>query len=527
MIPKLPDLSPHPSPRRRSLPLRWALLCLLLTLIVSPQASAQGGARDWEAEPEIPSAEVQAITEVRLVISPQQTVERGALVLRDGRIEAIGAEVEIPPEAQVYAHPGKTVYPGLIEIHWPQPWPSATSSGGRGRGAESRGRGRGEGSEAEGPAATYRNEQVRSHRDYSTLNLDEDRVKALRSAGFTTALITPEDGVLGGSSALINLGDGEAGTNLLRTAVAQHVAPAEPEGFGGGYPNSLMGAVALLRQVVTEARWYQDAKTASSEGAAGPRPPFDRSLEALGPAVRGEAPLVIHGPDERATLRNARLMNELELDGWLVGSGKEYRRAETIAATGWPLVLPLDFPAAPELPKAPHEEKAKAGSKGDSKPKTKGEKQDGSKGEKQDTPLVDDPALTLDTLRHWDQAPSNPARMVAAGASVALTTAGLDKAQDLYSSAARARQAGLSEADLLAALTLGPAQLLGLESSAGSLEAGKMANFLVVDGELFPSEGKPKIEQVWIDGRRYAAEAPSAGGPPGSGRRGGPSGESR
>ncbi len=109
--------------------------------------------------------------------------------------------------------------------------------------------------------------------------------------------------------------------------------------------------------------------------------------------------------------------------------------------------------------------------------------------------------MDLDDLRHWDEAPSNPQRLLAAGLTVALTTHGLAEPKQLHANLARAIEAGLTADQALAALTTTPAALLGIADRAGTVSAGKMANLVVVDGELFTKE--TKVREVWIDGRRY------------------------
>ena len=109
--------------------------------------------------------------------------------------------------------------------------------------------------------------------------------------------------------------------------------------------------------------------------------------------------------------------------------------------------------------------------------------------------------MTLRELMTWEQAPTNARRLVDAGATIALTTHRLKKRSDFYPNLRQAVKHGLDDKAALAALTTVPAKLLGLDHIIGTVEAGKAANLVVVEGSLF--EKKPKIRDVWINGRRH------------------------
>ncbi|MCB1035148.1 MAG: amidohydrolase family protein [Acidobacteria bacterium] len=392
--------------------------------------------------------DVWALTGARIVVAPGRVLEKGTLVLADGRIEAVGADVPVPPGAREMALEGKTLYPGLIDTYLPRAWPE----------------------EKFPPQGGSPRDRVTPERDLSLHAFEPGLAKAHRQAGFTTALVVPSSGVIRGQSALINLGDGGLAENLLRNRVAQHWS-VESTRERGVYGRSLMGATALVRQTVLDARWYGRARASES----GRRIPFDRSLEALVPALTKEQPSVFETEGFLDSLRAGRLARELGLKLWLVGNGHEYKRLREIATLGSPILLPLAFPDAPEV---------------------------GKEG--------NDLSVKLEDLRHWDRAPDNPAALLDAGITVAFTTFRLAAPKDLFKHLAAAKERGLSEERILASLTTVPAKLLGISKQAGTLESGKTANLLVVEGELW--QESPKILDVWIDGRRYplrSGEAPA------------------
>lgn len=401
-----------------------------------------------------PVPRVHALENARIVVAPGQVIENGTVVIRDGVIEAAGADVSAPADARLHDLEGKSVYPGLIEPYAELAWPEIEDD--------------------KAPKGGHRNAMVTPERRMAEHADDESRFKRLRGAGFTTAVVAPEPGILRGQSALLNLGDGGLAANLLDEQAAQNVT-LRAGSFGEGYPTSLMGAEALLRQSILDGRWYADARSAYARNPAQTRPAFDRSLESLAETVRGEQMLVAKADDALASLRWAHLADEMApLDMVLVGHGHEYERLDAIVATGLPMLLPIDFPTAPAV----------------------GEKDDGT--------------VTMSALRHYKQAPDNPRLLIEAGAKVAFTSHGLSDPKKLHENLATAIERGLGADRALAALTTVPAAMLGLSDRAGTVEAGKMANLIVVDGELFTAS--PKIQTVWIDGAEYeikVTEAPA------------------
>jgi len=402
---------------------------------------------------------VHALTGARIVAAPGRVIESGTVVIRDGVLEAVGAGVEPPPDARVWELEGLTVYPGLIEPYTVRPWPAA---GGTGDGEEREGREGSEGRQAPDPGAGHPNPAVRPEREMAAWGVDPAAARRLREAGYTTAVVAPREGILRGSSAVFNLGGGAVRDELLAARVAQNVTLSA--GGSDGYPESLMGAVALARESFLQARWYRRAGEAYRHEPSQRRPPHDASLEALGAAAAGRQPVVFETEGLLGTLRAAKLAGELELDAWLVGSGEEYQRLDEVTALERPLVLPVAFPEPPEA----------AG---------------------------DELSVELEALRHWRRAPGNPAALAAAGVAFAVTTLRLDQPKDLHARLARAIEAGLPPETALAAVTTEPARLLGLADRLGTLEPGKIANLVVVEGELFSEE--TAVREVWIDGRRF------------------------
>ncbi|MCO6477096.1 MAG: amidohydrolase family protein, partial [Phaeodactylibacter sp.] len=152
------------------------------------------------------------------------------------------------------------------------------------------------------------------------------------------------------------------------------------------------------------------------------------------------------------------------------GEGDEYQRLEELKATGSAFILPLNFPEAYD---------------------------------------VEDPydalQVNLEQMKHWEMAPANAAMLTAAGIEIALTAEGLEDKKNFLANLRKAVLYGLSEDAALKALTHTPATLMGAGQQLGSLEAGKWANFIITDGNIF--EKDTRILHTWVKGKAYVNES--------------------
>lgn len=425
---------------------------IALAVVLSTVASA--------GEPVLrqPVPGVHAFTGVTLVTAPGEVVEDGVLVVRDGIIEAVGTDVEVPPDARVHEFDpdeGETrIYPGLIDAYVPVAFGDDDDEEEDDDGADD---------ETTLRPGQYPHPLVQPDRRLRSANWPRERIEGLRRAGFTTAVFAPEDGLVRGHGALANLGDGRLADNLLEPAQSQHISLGARIS-GREFPNSLMGAVALLRQVFADARWQAEARAIWERNPAQPRPAFLEGLGALEAVFSGDRPVVFETSDMLDSLRAASLAAEFGLEPWLVGHGREYQRLEALTETGLGQILPLDFP---------------------------------------DPPDVDDNErdISLPELRHWDRAPENPRRVMDADLPVVFTTHPHGDPKAIFENLARAIERGLALERALAALTTGPAAMLGIDDRAGRLAPGYMANFIITDGELLVES--PALREVWVDGVRH------------------------
>lgn len=408
--------------------------------------------------------DVHALTNATIITSPGKLIEKGTVVIREGIVTAVGASVAIPADARVWDMSGLTVYPGFID--------SYSDIGMEKKPERQRG---GDGGDSQKPSdqrkgAGYWNSNVLSSRNADELFVaDAKAAEKLRALGFTSAHVVPQKGIFRGTTALLNLGDESVNSSLVKSRVAHYIT-FESSG-GDEYPNSLMGTIALQRQTLLDAQWHKQAALASAQASGEPAPEYVADLAALDGLVTGKVPVIFETTDELSLLRAANLAKEFNLKLWVRGTGSEYRRLDAVKRTSAPIILPVNFPEAPSVQTA--EEALN---------------------------------VSLRDLRYWDEAPENPKKLHEAGIAFSFTTATLKDASSFLGNIRTAVKRGLPAEAALAALTMNPARLFGVESKLGSIEAGKMANIVVADGDLFQNE-KVKIIETWVSGKRYEVKS--------------------
>ncbi|MCP3904149.1 MAG: amidohydrolase family protein [Planctomycetes bacterium] len=387
-----------------------------------------------------------AIVGATVVTAPGERLESATIVLRQGVIEAVGVGVAVPAEARVWSGKGLTVYPGLIDAAVLVKPPVLPDAPGR-----------------------HWNDHVHPELRMSDQPpLDAALRKKLRSLGFTAAAVYPSQGIFRGSGTVVALADSAEHQRAYRDRAAMAVGFDRAGSWAKpATPGSLMGVIALIRQTILDARWHQACRAVYAEHPEGNEPPLPAvALEALDGVIERRQPVLFDVASELDLLRAYAIAREFEFDAIMLGGGYELRRLDEIAALGVPVIVPVRFPDPPDVSTLHR---------------------------------ADDVSLREMVL--WEQAPTNPRRLVAAGVPIALTTHRLAK-RDAFPGAVRtAIKHGLSEDDALAALTTGPAEILGLGNVLGTIEPGKAANLVVVEGSLF--DKKAKIRDTWINGRRH------------------------
>jgi imidazolonepropionase-like amidohydrolase len=420
------------------------------------------------AAPRAQAPHVYAISNARIVTAAGAPIENGTIVFRDGIIEQVGAGITPPPAARVYDGKGMTVYPGLIDmgntaaVSIPAA-PSSTPS------------------TTEDVERAKRDALLRPHvRAAEHLAVDTAATKKLVAAGITSVLAVPPGQVFSGQSALVNvalpedqpqigaLADVRKGQPVLRTPVAVHLALPESPTPRAGYPVSLMGVIAFVRQSFLDAQYYRAAQERAAK-VKEPRLAFDPALEGLLPVVAGRLPVVFRAESAREIDRALNFSAEFKLDMILAGAREADQLSQELKSRNLKVIYSLRYP-----------ERLRSLA-----------------------PEADEP---IRVLRERANAPRTPGALEKAGLTFAFESGGLEEPKDFVKNAAKAVKAGLSPDAAIRALTINAAAIAGAGDRLGSLERGKIANLIVTSGDLF--EEKTTIKHVFIDGRPLTIEEP-------------------
>ena len=446
---------------------RTPALALALLSGAATAATAQLGV----SERAVPGT--YAITNARIVPVSGPAIEKGTIVIRDGIIVAVGATVATPADARVVDGTGLSVYPGLIDALTGIGMPAARGGGGGGRGG-------GPAPQIGAPAAPAITAPNSVHpaglqpelRALDIMSIEGDVLDAPRSAGITTVLTAPRDGIFQGQSALINLFGSTEQEMLVRSPVALHIGFAPIR--GGGFPSSLMGVFAAQRQMLLDAQRYRDLQAAYARNPRGMRrPDNDPSLAALLPVLSKEMPVVMAADSKREIERALDLANEFGLRAIISGGEEAWTVADRLKKENVPVIATLNFPRRPATTDA------------DADPEP------------------------IRVLQSRVDIPRNAGKLANAGVKVVFTSGGIAMT-DYLGNVRKAVADGMNKDAALRSLTLTPAELFGVADRLGSIEVGKIANLTVTRGDLLDSVGR--VTQVFVDGRPVAARAPAADG---------------
>lgn len=426
--------------------MRKHLLLLLLAVGLAQSGLAQTTFPRNGVYDERPN--LYAFINATIIVDPKTTLQNATLLIRNGRIEAVGTTVAVPAGAVVMNLQGKRIYPGLIDLDSDYGMPDLPKAApGQGRGTPQL--------ESNKKGAYYWNQAIQPENDAALLfKVINAKAEELRKLGFGAVLTHAHDGIARGNGTLVTLADDRENTVVLRNGLSQHFSFSKGSSTQSN-PNSVMGAVAVLRQAFYDADWYKKA---------GPSEQANLSLDALSRAAN--VPAFFEAGDKFGVLRADKIGDEFGRQFIIRGGGDEYQRIDEIKATNAPLILPVNYPQAYDVEDA-----------------------------------WDADNVSLAEMKHWEMAPTNPGALARAGIPFALTSAGLKTRADFMANVRKAIENGLTEAQALEALTTRPAQLIRADDLLGTLAVGKLANFIVTSGNLFAAENV--IYENWIRGKQY------------------------
>lgn len=418
-----------------------------------------------------------AIKGARIVTVSGAPIQSGTIVMRNGLIEAVGADTQAPADAVVIDGAGMTVYPGLIDMGNPVGTDIQVNLAQAQQGVRTMD----DAMRAKRTAILRPQVMAAEH-----IRLDAPDLSRLAAGGVTSVLVTPPGILVKGQSALVNVTTPEfepivgaiaaprAGLSIVRSPVALHV---ELQRVGGqGFPAALLGGIAFVRQSFIDAQYQQMLE---QRGAA--RPPFDPALEAMQPALAGRLPVAFDAGLQREIVRALEMAKEFKLSPIIVGGIEADLAADELKAANAKVLFNVNYPTRSRA-------------------------------------LPPDADEAVRELRLRAHAPKAPAGLAKAGVPFAFSGAGLSSPADFVRNVGRAVREGLSEDAALRALTLDAAKIAGAGNRVGSLERGKIANVIVTSGDLFNES--TRIRHVFVDGQIVNIEPEPSGGRGGRGGRG-------
>jgi imidazolonepropionase-like amidohydrolase len=393
---------------------------------------------------------IYAITHAKIFTLAGSTVDDGALIIRDGKIAAVGTGLDVPAGAQVIDAKGLQVYPGLFD--------AITQMGLREIGAVS--------------ATVDSNETGNYNPDVvaaTAVSPSSEHIPVTRAAGITEVLAVPGSGgfdsggggsILGGQASAIHMAGWAIEEMLIKKSAAMVLNWPQIETrtfdfatFSRKEKPYSDAKQEYDKQVNEITGWLERARHYAQVMEKSSPAKFDRDLklEALAPVVRGELPLLVFA-DRSREIRNAvEFCDKQRLKMILAGGEEAYKVKDLLRSKGIPVIL------RPSLSLPPDE---------------------------------DDP---------YDRMLSQPAELAAAGVKFAFASFDNSFARRLGQNAANAVAYGLPYEEALKAVTIYPARIFGLDDQVGTLEQGKLANVIVTNGD--PLELTTDVKYLFIRGQ--------------------------
>lgn len=423
----------------------FILNILLLGLVCSKHASAQLPVPTNGVEDSEPSSYV--LKNANIIVDAENTINKGSIVITDGRIEAVGKLVKHPDGSVVIDMKGKTIVPAFIETHssiglenpkrkeWtPRPQLESKKAG-----------------------PYYWNESIKPEvRGSNHFESDKKASKQLQEMGFVVAATHIQDGIMRGTGPVVALGEVDSREAVIKSDGATFYS------FDKGtsrqtYPSSQMGSIALFRQAMLDAEYYSNNKECN---------PKNLSLEAIN--QNQDLPKIFEVEDKLEIFRARKIADEFGIKLTIIGSGNEYERLNELSELGdQKLIVPINFPDAYDV--------------GD--------------------PYVAR-QISLGDLKEWELAPANPFFLAKMNVPFAITSKGHKKSADFWKNLHKAMESGLSKSDAIRSLTEVPAGILNIDNDLGSLSEGKLASFSVFDKDPFVYKNA-KLYESWSIGKQH------------------------
>jgi imidazolonepropionase-like amidohydrolase len=390
---------------------------------------------------------VYAIRNARIVTVSGAEIENGTLIIRDGKIEAVGASATVPAGAQEIDARGLFVYPGMIDLGTSMGLVEISSG-------------------APGGVDTAEIGDMNPNiQAIVAVNPHSAHINVTRVNGVTSVLTLPAGGIISGQAAVINL-DGTTPREMAvlpQAALVINFPRVSTRSFDSLFnpqQTNITDAITArdrqldqLRKLLRDAEAYGKAQDAYARDKSLPRPESNVALAALVPYVRGERPVILRADRDTEITAAIRFAEEMHLRPIILGGNDAWKVAATLKEKNVPVIL---------------------------------------------TGVLDLPTREDD---FYDVLYENAAKLEQAGVRFCISTGDTGAhVRDLPFQAGMAAAFGLPRAEALKAVTLYPAQIMNLADRMGSIEPGKVANLVITDGDLL--EARTHVRYLFINGRQ-------------------------
>ncbi len=404
--------------------------------------------------------DVYGLKNARVVVDYLTTLENTDILIANGRIEAVGSNLTFPKGTIVYDLTGKTVYPSFVDAYGgnygiksktsssdANPYAAMFNPSSSGRNSSP--------STPEARIADYWNDGINASYDVSTEFIpDTKTAEEYRKAGFGSVVAFKTDGIAKGTSALVSTGEGKANNVILKNRTSANYSLGRNRS-ADMYPASQFGIIALLRQVNYDAQWYKQLPAGYFH---------DDGIEAYNANLT--LPQIFEVTNKLEVLRADIIGKEFGINYIIKGAGDEYQTLNDIKKAGNKFIIPVNFPETPDV-KDPFEAAS----------------------------------VSYTTLKDYELAPFNLARLSGAGITFAITSSDLKQRSTFLANLRKSVKYGLPEAEALKALTYTPASMVGAADMVGAVKKNMIANLLITSGDIFKDDCV--VYENWVQGVPY------------------------
>ena len=267
---------------------------------------------------------ITAFTNAKIYVTPTQVIENGTLIIQDGKVLQTGTNVSIPKNATVVDLAGKSIYPSFIDPYSDFGISAPKRTPGSRRGAQYD-------AAREG---YYWNDHIRPDiNPITSFSFDKKKATDLLKAGFGTVNTHMHDGIVRGNGLLVALNaDADNSMRILDTRSAHYLSYDRSNATQQAYPTSLMGSMALIRQMYHDANWYSKGNAKRT----------DLALEAL--LANKDLVQIFHAGNKHNSIKTDAIGDDFGIQYVLIGDGTEYENISAMKATNASFIIPINFP---------------------------------------------------------------------------------------------------------------------------------------------------------------------------------------